>query len=520
MQTVAIIGAGLGGLVSARWLLAQGFVPTIFEQGNRVGGQWTRDPRYSGIWPAMRTNTSKYMTAFSDFPLPAETPLYAPNEAVRGYLERYAERFDLDRRLQLGTRVQEVELQHDGSWRVAVSAPDGRRREELHSHVIVASGRYHRPSIPSIPGLASFTGRGGVTHTFNYRDPERFKGLRVLVAGCSISALEIASDLAMSGAARVVSTQRRQRYILQKLLAGVSADLLAFTRFGALAAECFAPDLVEQQFRRFIMSTTGSPDRYGAPKPVDNIFQAGIALSQHYLPLVSEGRIDVRPWVSAVDGSRVTFADGQTEEFDAIVLGTGYALDLPFLSRRLRALLQPQGGGLDLFRFTFHPDLPRLAFVGLAQIIGPTFPLEELQARWVAYAWSGKCPSPSREEIVAELERVREPGKRSDQVPLHLGAVMFARAAGVEPDLARWPQLARALLFGPLTAVSFRLDGPDSAPEAAERVAREAAESGAVPAPELTPEQCAQLRALAAARRDPGFLSFVERVTARPAAVA
>ena len=520
MQTVAIIGAGLGGLVSARWLLEQGFEPVIFDLGGRAGGQWTRDPRFSGIWASMRANSSKYMTALSDFPLPPGTPLYPPNEAVYAYLRSYAERFDLLPRLRLGTRVVEVAPQPDGGWRVRVAGHDGRRREEIHSKVVVASGRYNKPSIPSIPGLQAFSGRGGVTHTFSYRDPERFNGLRVLVAGCSISALEIASDLAMSGAATVASTQRRQRYILQKLLAGVSADLLAFTRFGALAAECFAPDEVEQGFRHFITSTSGSPDQFGAPKPVDNVFQAGIAVSQHYLPLVSEGRIEVRPWMARVDGQRVTFTDGRTEEFDAIVLGTGYAADVPFFSRTLRDILQPDGGGLELYRYTFHPELPGVGFVGLAQFIGPSFPLEELQARWIAYAWSGQRPAPSREEMVSAMEATRARGRRSDEVPLHLGAVMFARAAGVEPDVGRWPQLTRALLFGPLTAVSFRLDGPHSLPDAADRVAAEALQSGAVPRPELTPEQCGQLRALAAARRDPSFLSFVERVTAPPAAAA
>ena len=33
--TVAAIGAGPGGLVTARWLLSQGFEPTIFEA---IGG--------------------------------------------------------------------------------------------------------------------------------------------------------------------------------------------------------------------------------------------------------------------------------------------------------------------------------------------------------------------------------------------------------------------------------------------------------------------------------------------------
>ena len=47
---------------------------------------------------------------------------------------------------------------------------------------------------------------------------------------------------------------------------------------------------------------------------------------------------------------------------------------------------------------------------------------------------------------------------------------LLAREAGVEPDPGRWPRLARALLFGPQSPASFRLDGPDALPDAARRV--------------------------------------------------
>ncbi|MDT5160269.1 MAG: hypothetical protein QOC90_579, partial [Mycobacterium sp.] len=64
--SVAVIGAGPGGLVTSRWLSSQGFEPTIFEQAPMLGGQWTGLPDLSGVWPTMHTNTSGITTAFSD----------------------------------------------------------------------------------------------------------------------------------------------------------------------------------------------------------------------------------------------------------------------------------------------------------------------------------------------------------------------------------------------------------------------------------------------------------------------
>ena len=62
----------------------------------------------------------------------------------------------------------------------------------------MASGRFHAPAIPPVPGLDTFAGSAGAISTYHYRGPAPYQGKRVLVAGCAISALEIAAELAQS----------------------------------------------------------------------------------------------------------------------------------------------------------------------------------------------------------------------------------------------------------------------------------------------------------------------------------
>jgi hypothetical protein len=69
---------------------------------------------------------------------------------------------------------------------------------------------------------------------------------------------------------------------------------------------------------------------------------------------------------------------------------------------------------------------------------------------------------------------------------MNLAALTFARAAGVEPRLENWPDLKRALLFGPLAPSCFRLEGPDALPDARARFARDAAAFGAITSNALT----------------------------------
>jgi dimethylaniline monooxygenase (N-oxide forming) len=331
MQKVAVVGSGPGGLVAARYLQSEGFAPVLFEQAATPGGQWSGDARCSGVWPSMRTNTSRVLTQFSDLPHAPGLATYPSNREIGDYLQRYAARFDLPARTRLGTPVREI-LAAPGGWAVRHGA-----EEEVFEKVVVASGRFQRACVPQVPGLQSFSGDAGVAHTSAYKDPERYRGKRVLVAGCAISALEIASDLCMLGAARVVVCHRRQRYVLPKLMAGVPSDHRVFTRYQALAEESLPSGEFGAMLKELVLDAVGSPEQYGASRPADSIFEAGLTLSQHYLPLVAEGRIEVRPWLDRVDGTQVSFDDGRTEAFDGILFGTGFELSMPSSANRFAA---------------------------------------------------------------------------------------------------------------------------------------------------------------------------------------
>jgi dimethylaniline monooxygenase (N-oxide forming) len=458
MDDVAIVGAGPAGLAAARWLKREGFDPVLFEQGSGLGGQWSAEPGRSGVWPGMRTNTCREMTRFSDLDHAPGTRRYPTHEGMLAYLSRYAQHYDLAARVRTRTRVTVLSQCGDGSWSVRFTGPDGEQAERRFARVVVASGRFQKPHLPAVPGLASFSGRCGVNHTFDYKRPAMYRGARVLVAGCAVSALEIACDLAGLGAARVVTSNRRQRYILPKLVGGVPAEYLLHTRRAALLQER-SPSAVAASVKALALATCGDPSACGAPEVDDDLLAAGTTQCQHYLAMVAEGRIATRPWLESVDGATVRFLDGSEEEFDALIFGTGFDLHLPFLDDATKQRVGLARGALDLYGCTFHPDLPGLAFAGQFQVAGPYLPPIELQARWIAYTWSGSRPLPSPQAMRGLM------GSGSQVTDkYHMGAltVQFARHAGVEPDLERWPELRDDLLDAPLTPVSLRLQGRDA----------------------------------------------------------
>jgi len=508
MTEVGIIGAGPAGLAAARYLASEGFEPVLFEQGATIGGQWSGDRGRSGVWPSMRTNTSRILTAFSDLPHANSSQVYPSSQMIRDYLCAYAERFSLLSRVHLRTPVVALE-RRSGVRPWLIRTPSG---ERAFAHVVVATGAFQRWTLPDVPGLGSFSGAGGVAHTYQYAAADSFRGQRVLVAGGAISALEIASDLAMAGAAGVTVTVRRQRYVLPKLAAGRPSDHIVFTRYHALAEEAFSAKRVDRMYTETVLRLAGRPDHYGAPAARDSVAKAGITLCQHFLPLVAEGRIDVRPWMTDVNGRLIRFSDGESGEFDAILFGTGFELHLPFLAPDIRDTLGLDAKHLELHLRTFHPALFGLAFAGLWDQAGPYFPPIELQARWIAYTWSGAVPGPSDEEMTASVAACRARRGLPQKGRMNVVSVQFARAAGVEPALERWPDLAIPLLFGPLSPASFRLDGRDALPDAPARVAADAEAFGCVPPGGPTPAQCEQLEELAASSRNESLTAALRAV--------
>jgi dimethylaniline monooxygenase (N-oxide forming) len=437
---VAVIGAGPGGLVAAKHAIEAGFDVSVFEASNDLGGQWNTAAAHSGIWPGMRTNTSRAMTAFSDHPVPRSHDLHPFAEQIHDYLRSYSEAFRVTDRIRFSTAVHDLQP----SWWV-----DG----EPFDAVIVASGRFRAPVLPA--GLGGFTGE--VMHAFDYPGVDYFRDRRVLVYGNGVSGHEIASDIAtVTG---VISAYRKARYVLQKNVAGVSSDWQWYTHIGALRRAAMTPPTYGALLRERVLRVAGNPADFGAREPSTDFLLAGHSLCQDYLEQVRAGRIVCRPAIAQARGTQVTFADGSREHVDAIVGATGYRLDIPYLSRHLWSVLGPD---LRLHHRTMHPDLPGFGVVGQFALQGPSFPLLELQARWIVNCWSGVGPEPDASAARASVAAPPPPIDSHNVL-----AVTLADAAGVAPDVRARPDLAEPLLFGPMLPPRYRLDGPGAHPDAA-----------------------------------------------------
>ncbi|CAF4910938.1 unnamed protein product [Pieris macdunnoughi] len=201
---VCIIGAGLAGITSGKNLQDQGLSFTILEATTTFGGTWRYEPRvgvyenglpvFSSMYKHLRTNLPKPTMELSGFPMPDGVPSFPTWEVYYNYLLRYVHHFQLEKYMQFQhyvTRVSRV----NGVWRVRHKyLPTGEEIEDEFDYVIVATGHFSQPNRPVLNGEHIF--KGNIIHSHDYREPDSYRGRKVLSVGAGPSGLDITLDIA------------------------------------------------------------------------------------------------------------------------------------------------------------------------------------------------------------------------------------------------------------------------------------------------------------------------------------
>lgn len=476
-KKVAVIGAGVSGLVSLKCCVDEGLSPTCFEQTEDIGGLWrfkekVEDGRAS-IYQSVITNTSKEMSCFSDFPMPEDFPNFLPNSKLLEYFRLFAQKFDLLKYIQFQTTVLSVKRRPDfassGQWEV-VTERSGQEHRAIFDAVMVCSGHHVIPHLPieSFPGIEKF--KGQFFHSRQYKHPEGFEGKRILVVGIGNSASDIAVELSKRAAQVFIST-RHGSWVMSRLGDnGDPWDSVFHTRFSDMIRSVLPRPalkwMMEQQVSRWF-----NHENYGL-EPYNKYLLKEPILNDDLPSRLLYGVIKVKSRVQALTETAAIFEDGSVEgPIDVIVFTTGYTFSFPFLEE---ALVRVENHVVSLYKYIFPPQLekPTLACIGLIQPLGSIFPTVELQARWVTRVFKGLCALPPESAMNADIIRRNEAridlfgNSQSQTLQTNYIAYLDELAAeiGAKPDilalLGTDPKLALKLYFGPCNSYQYRLAGP------------------------------------------------------------
>ncbi|XP_037681293.1 dimethylaniline monooxygenase [N-oxide-forming] 2 isoform X1 [Choloepus didactylus] len=476
-KKVAVIGAGVSGLISLKCCVDEGLEPICFERTEDIGGLWrfkenVEDGRAS-IYQSVITNTSKEMSCFSDFPMPEDFPNFLHNSKLLEYFRIFAKKFDLLKYIQFQTTVLSVKKHMDflssGQWEI-ITESKGREQSAVFDAVMVCSGHHILPHIPlkSFPGIERF--KGQYFHSRQYKHPEGFERKRILVIGIGNSATDIAVELSKKAAQVFIST-RQGSWVMSRISDdGYPWDMVFHTRFASMLQNIL-PRMVlkwmmEQQRNRWF-----NHENYGL-EPQNKYLMKEPILNDDLPSRLLYGAIKVKSRVTELTETSAIFEDGTVEEdIDVIVFATGYIFSFPFLED---SLVKVEDNMVSLYKYMFPPHLekPTLACIGLIQPLGSIFPTVELQARWATRVFKGLCTLPSESTMMVDIIKRKE--KRIDLFGGSLSQILqtnyidyldeLALEIGVKPDLfslfLKDPKLAVKLYFGPCNSYQYRLVGP------------------------------------------------------------
>ncbi len=431
-----IIGAGYAGLGVARALAARGIPFDWFERNDALGGNWL-----DGVYDSTHIISSRDSTAYADLPMPRDYPDFPSRAQVLDYLNAYADRFDLRRRIRFGATVERVTPAEGGRWTVALAGGEARAYE----HVVVCNGHHWAQRIPSYPG--SFAGKA--IHSKAYRNPGDLDGRRVLVVGGGNSGCDIAVEAARHfGEAHV--SMRRGYWFLPKTIFGIPTAELE---------RPWLPTWAQKAVLKALLAVAVGPNRrYGLAAPDHDLFDLHPVVNSQLLYFLRHGLVRAHPDIARLDGKTVHFVDGGAIEVDTIVWATGFHVRFPFLDP---ALLAWENGVPRRVFGLFVPGRAGLYLFGLLQPRGGAGPLISAAAELVADAVEAQAER--ARPIADELAALSPPSAR-----------MLAGVHETLRDIRR----ARRALGRPAASICLRAHGVGGAPN--DRPAPAAPRAGAL----------------------------------------
>ncbi len=420
---IAIVGAGVAGLVSAKVLQQAGHEVTVFDRTADVGGVWSESRRYPGV----STQSTKAQYALSDYPMPKDYPEWPSGEQVQRYLAGYAEHNRLGPRLRLRTDVERVSRNRDGRWTVKTRPLDAAvGTSAVFDGVVIANGIFSEPLRPEFPGEAEFAAAGGeLVSGTDLHDAEHVRAKRVVVIGYGKSACDV--TVAVSGAAAATDVIARQLLwkVPRKINNVVNFKMLLLTRLGEALFRYRSLRGFEKflhgpgnGIRRNMLNSIGSVSvRQFKLKELglvprgnmEDIVRGAIGLAtEGFFEGVAAGRIVVHrdqvvTRLLAQDGvPSVELADGTVLAAGVVLYATGFTQGVPFLDEAIEDRLYDERGNFMLYRQIKPIEEQNLWFNGYnSSFFSPLN--AEMAAVWIAADAAGAVDVPDRATLRREV---------------------------------------------------------------------------------------------------------------------
>jgi cation diffusion facilitator CzcD-associated flavoprotein CzcO len=182
---VAIVGAGLAGIIAALAAADAGVGYQIFDRNDEVGGTWL-----TTTYPGIGVDTPSAYYSLSREVNPEWTSYYPQGAEYQAYLVSLADKYGLRAHTRFGTEVEGLWWDEGrAQWQIRSADRDGNRDVSYARVVITAAGYLNRPRWPDVPGRATFAGNS--IHSARWNASLDLTDRRVAIIGAGCTAVQI-----------------------------------------------------------------------------------------------------------------------------------------------------------------------------------------------------------------------------------------------------------------------------------------------------------------------------------------
>jgi cation diffusion facilitator CzcD-associated flavoprotein CzcO len=339
--SVAIVGAGFGGVAAAVKLKQQGQDDiVILERGDRIGGVWR-----ANVYPGIACDVPSHLYSLSFAPNPDWSKRFSPGSEIRAYLQGVADRFGVTPLIRFNSDVERATFDEEsGRWRLEVANGDDVEAEVL----ITACGQLTRAAIPELPGLDRF--KRPMFHSAHWDETFDPTGKRVAVIGSGASAIQFVPAIAPK-VAHMTIFQRSAPWVLGKTDRDYPERVKRLHRrfpilprmwrrgwqiwFEMLVPVFTRPDSFAGKLNKAVYGTLSQVNRFiqlrgdrrlwKATTPDTPVGCKRILITSDWYPTLLRDNVDLVPrGVAEVTEDGVIDSDGRAHSVDAIVFGTGF----------------------------------------------------------------------------------------------------------------------------------------------------------------------------------------------------
>jgi cyclohexanone monooxygenase len=388
--SVAVIGAGAGGIMAAIKLREAGIAKVrVFEKEHDLGGTW-RDNTY----PGLICDIPSHLYRFSFAPNPEWSRTFSPGSEIHDYIRKVAQDNAAEQMITYDSEVTRLEYVGGSvskKWRLTTT--QGYQGE--FDIVLSAVGILHHPVYPEIEGLDRF--EGDCFHSARWDHSVSLDSKRIGIIGTGSTAVQIVGAI-VDDVDKLSLFQRTPQWVLGAPNPSYTDEEKTRYREHPEEMQRDYDGLAQMLNHGFAAAVVGQNDealaamQNGCQQNLDeNIHDADLKerltpdysagckrliVSDAFYPAISKPNAElVTEPITRIEPEGVRTADGRLHELDVLVLATGFDPhrflgDCEVVGLGGATLADAWSQGNYAYKTICVPGFPNLFFLG-----GPNSPI-------------------------------------------------------------------------------------------------------------------------------------------------